>query len=82
MRALEDTRETLFITDAKVTKMKSRSDDERALITKEFESMFEVKKEKILKLKLIIADHETQLTLKSKDQDNQQRLYSGVLADM
>jgi hypothetical protein len=36
-RLLEDTKETLVITEAKVTKMRQKSDGERASVSKEFE---------------------------------------------
>ena len=51
VRVLEDTKETLFITDAKVSKMKLKQDDERSIVSKEFEVLVEAKKEKIIKLK-------------------------------
>jgi hypothetical protein len=44
-------KESLNIAEQRVSKLRLKSDDERALVSKEFEQQLEMRKEKIIKLK-------------------------------
>lgn len=66
-RQLDDARDQLQSTEARASKLKTRVDEERGTVTREYEVVLDAKKDKIAKQKALIGDLETALAAKAKE---------------